>query len=1244
MALTTRRPARTSGRATAFDAAWIALLAYVPFFLSSPGKLTSDTKQYLYLDPGRYLSEAAYLWNTQLGAGTVPHQQIGYLFPMGPYYWLTSTLGVPDWIAQRLWLGTISFLAALGVRWLLLRLGTGRVGACAGALVYMLTPYQLAFTARISAILLPWAALPWLVGLTMRAVRRGGWRDPALIALILMTAGSVNASALLLVCVAPAIWLIMELVRGWDAAKRAVGATLRIALLGVGASLWWIEGLRVQGAYGLPVLQLTENVQTVSVSSSPGDLLRGLGNWFFYGRDQLGYSLDQASWYVSNHLVIVITYAVPALALVAAALTRWRHRTYFGLLIVVGTVIGVGAWPFAHPSAYGRAWNWFATNSAVGLAFRNSARIVPIIVLGIAALLAAAVASMRDRRIRLLAGGVVAAVALAALYPVWRTGYLSTSVLRPASIPTYWDQAASAMSRDGNSTRVLEIPGADFAAYTWGNTIDPVTPGLTSRGYLSREVLPFGSPQSVNLLDAFDRRIQLGVFEPSSLAPIARLFGAGTVSLRSDLQPTRFDTPDPNALWRQLTQPLAPGVGPPRTFGPTTNPPPVALFPVLRPVPIVHATPTTGPVVVSGDGDGVVDSAAAGLLDGREQLFEQASLGNAQLTRELAGGADLVMTDSNRRRIQSWFSSIRNTKGPTERAGETFKDPAGYDYRLRLFPHETDDDRTVVEQVGGQVSAAGGGGSARPEDRAVYAFDGDTRTSWRVGGANPAGQKIHLHLAKPVTVDHVTLVQPLDGPRDRVLTKVRLTFERGAPVDVDLGPSSLTKAGQVVHFSRRSVRDLTVELRATTKPPFDPANANAVGFAEIGIDHVHVYEVVRLPLDTARDIGTRASGHSLAVVLSRVRQDPAAVGRQDDELDLDRRFVLPDARTFGFTGTARLNPNAPAAARASAPSLIGAGCRSDLMTLDGKPFPVRITGTPAQARSGLTLVSCDGTVSLSKGSHTLLTRRGLDTGIDIDRVVLTSDTAGKASAVRPLGAQIGRSSARLTVESSHPTSARVSATTDGKPFWFVFGQSENSGWHAKVDGKDLGPPTTVEGYANGWLVTPQRAGKITISLSWTPQRSVWIAIGISIAFVLLCMGILVFAALRRRPGLAIADAPIAVRFWEDWQTRGARWPAAIGLAVAAGTVAGVFSRPWIGVATFAATLVALELARTRWVLTLGAPIILAVSRVARRPELGWLALALFATDLLVSAWRRHAERDDLDESVVRDRPSGGGTE
>ena len=52
-------------------------------------------------------------------------------------------------------------------------------------------------------------------------------------------------------------------------------------------------------------------------------------------------------------------------------------------------------------------------------------------------------------------------------------------------------------------------------------------------------------------------------------------------------------------------------------------------------------------------------------------------------------------------------------------------------------------------------------------------------------------------------------------------------------------------------------------------------------------------------------------GHALAVVLSRLRQETGADARQDEETTLDRRFVLPDARTFAVSGTVRVDPNAP---------------------------------------------------------------------------------------------------------------------------------------------------------------------------------------------------------------------------------------------------------------------------------------------------------------------------------------------
>jgi arabinofuranan 3-O-arabinosyltransferase len=1384
-------PPRVGERHSRLELLAFALLAYVPFLLSSPGRVTADTKQYLYLDPDRLLDRAPYLWDQHVGFGTVSHQIIGYLFPMGPYFWLTEHLGVPTWIAQRLWLGTIALAAALGARWLFRMLGVSRAGAIAGALVYMLTPYQLAFTARISVLLLAWAGLPWLVGLTMRAVRRGGWRDPALFALVVLTVGSVNASSLLFVCIGPALWLVVDACRGREAFGAAARAALRIGVLAAGVSLWWAIGLRTQGTYGLPVLQLTETLRTVAADSDPTDILRGIGNWFFYGRDRLGFSIDQASSYAHDLFTQVASWAVPVVALALAAIVRWRHRAYFMLLVLVGAVVSIGAWPYDDPSPYGAAFKWFS-DTAAGLALRNTPRAVPLLVLGLAGLIAAGVAALAPRLGNVWPTVVVGALVAAAFVPVWSNGYLSSHLDRPEDVPDYWTEAIAALSRVGNDTRVLEIPGSDFAAYRWGDTIEPITPGLTDRPYVARETLPTGSAPSVNLLVALDHRLQDASFEPDALAAYARLTNIGTVVLRSDLEYERFDTPKPRDTWRLLTEPLATGLGEPEGFGngernrasssvpaidsrqlamPTdaADPPQVALFAVRDAIPIVHSAPTEQPVLLAGDGEGIVDAAAAGIIDGRALVLESGALTEEQLQQQLRRQADLVLTDSNRRRNQQFFSGVRDNSGYTERAGQ---DSSDAEFRLDPFPQSDDVARSVVEQHGGTVDASG---YVTPSDRPAKAFDGDTRTAWLVNG-HVAGQHVTVRSDHDQTVDHVTLQQWPTGPADRSIAEVKLTFDQGEPVTALLDASSFAPGGQTISFPSRTARQVEVEISGVNVPT--GTSTNGVGFTEIGFGDTHIRETVRLPLDLGRKAAAAADGHRLDVVLTRLRNDPAA--RLDEELDLDRRFVLPDARSFLVSGTARVEPNAPdqiiddalgttapgtqftssshlygdAEARASrafdgdpdtawtprrgtspgqwvqaslpaaatvdqmqltvvadklhsvptkvtlfadgvavrtlqlpfiergpvgtrrtvdvrfdpvtakelqlriedlsprntvpgpglgpallpvsiaevgmaqvptpaAPTMVDRGCRDDLVQVDGRPFPVEIRGARSDARRGLDVVACDPSLALDAGSNTLTTAEGLATGWNVDRVVLSSDTAGEPTAITPAGAPVSESGARVQVTDSTADSFHLRIRTDGTPFWLVLGQSHNDGWEATAAGKDLGSPTLVNGFANGWQVRPGRAGTIDVVLRWTPQRLVWVGLVISVLAALACIALVFWRGRRVRPiaGPALADAPV----WAS-PSRFAGADPGLGACVAAAAVAGVVaalvSRWWIGVLVAAASVVASRVTRGRLVFAAGAPIALALGALIDVPELGWVALGLLVGDLVTGWWWR----------------------
>jgi hypothetical protein len=57
-------------------------------------------------------------------------------------------------------------------------------------------------------------------------------------------------------------------------------------------------------------------------------------------------------------------------------------------------------------------------------------------------------------------------------------------------------------ARRQGSTR-LEVPGADFGSYRWGQT-DPITPGLIDRPYVAGDSVRFTA--SANLLNALTRR------------------------------------------------------------------------------------------------------------------------------------------------------------------------------------------------------------------------------------------------------------------------------------------------------------------------------------------------------------------------------------------------------------------------------------------------------------------------------------------------------------------------------------------------------------------------------------------------------------------------------------------------------------------------------------------------------------------------------------------------------------------
>ena len=286
-----------------------------------------------------------------------------------------------------------------------------------------------------------------------------------------------------------------------------------------------------------------------------------------------------------------------------------------------------------------------------------------------------------------------------------------------------------------------------------------------------------------------------------------------------------------------------------------------------------------------------------------------------RIDRALDDGAVLVLTDSNRRRARRW-GTVRENSGYTERAGEEPLEEDPGDNRLPVFTDAGDDAYTVARHVGVQSVAASGYGNPvtyTPEHRAAHALDGDTRTAWRVAAFSPVqGERLRIDFDGPVTTNRINLVQPLNGPRNRWITRLKLRFDGDDSTVVDLTDQSRQAHGQTVTFPTRTFRqlELVVDDDNIGKRPAYGA-LSAVGFAEVRIPGVRMQEILRLPTDLLAAAGERSAGHPLTVLLARARSNPAEPVRSDEEIRMIRAFELPTARSFRVAGTARLSADAP---------------------------------------------------------------------------------------------------------------------------------------------------------------------------------------------------------------------------------------------------------------------------------------------------------------------------------------------
>ncbi|MFE0358406.1 alpha-(1-_3)-arabinofuranosyltransferase family protein [Streptomyces nigra] len=877
---------------------WAVVFAL--FLAVRPGRQTFDTKLGVTTDPGRFLGDLGQLWHDQGGFGGLQDQYAGYLWPMLPFHWLADTVGLPVWLAERLWMSLIVSVAFWGALRLAERLRVGNGGSrLVAATAYALWPVFTVVVGSTSAAALPGAFLPWV--LLPLADERYSARVAALrSALVVPFMGGVNAASTLASLLPAALYLLSR--PPGPRRRKLIAWWVPGVLL---ATAWWVIPLLLLGTYGENFLPYVESSQTTTDTMAATEALRGAGNWVAYLH--FGEAWLPAGWTVASAAVVIVCSALAAgLGLAGLARRDMPERRWLVLtaLTVVPVLLAGYGGAFGAPF-HGVVQDWLDGGLAP---FRNVYKfqtgLALALVLGLAHLagVAAQARGARPVRGRRFAPLAVAVLVLPGL--IWP--YLNGSILNPGSfkeIPAYWRATADWMEKYSPDARVLVAPATAHGIHTWGTTIDQPLDVVAASRWAQRDYVPFGTPGNRRAMDAVEQALMTGSQVPG-LADFLGRAGIHYVVVRNDLDPDQIGAVPTTTVKRTLEQSgyeRVTGFGPVMTGGRIAPDTPLqveGLYARQRAVEIYRPTgadvprphqagllPVASAAVVSGGPEALLPLASQ--LRGRAAVLtgdRHPGLGSPQVrvTGDGMRRADTRFGLVNANTSYTYTADERNAPGASQDAGEQ---------PHQILPVTGPAHQTVAQLRGARAVTASSYGNwlfHLPQFDPVNAFDGDPGTAWAEGSAGSAdGEWLRIAFAggaydMPSSFEVAPL--PQDGVR-AAPTRVRVETEKGTRDSV-LRPDGSAQSVKAPAGATRWMK-LTITDSVSRR-----AGLTGAGFSEISLPDVQVTRLLRLPTDAGN-----SSADAEIVSLSRAA-DPTGLSATGTEAGLHRRFTTATAGTY----------------------------------------------------------------------------------------------------------------------------------------------------------------------------------------------------------------------------------------------------------------------------------------------------------------------------------------------------------
>lgn len=913
-----RLPRRDAARAGALGAG-LLLLAVAATLSSGWARYIGDNRFEQYWAPARRLARSFTTWDGSRGLGRVREDfWPGATAPVA----ILRALGLPPWLAELLWHGLLIAAAGFGVV-LLLRAVRPRVGweHLMAGLCYSFGPYSATFLIP-SNLYLGYVLAPWLVLCTwngLHAVGRDRWAWAGGFALLVFAGGNTDPPGVLFagipVLLTGAYLVVVERILP---ARRALAWAACTAALCVAVSAAALTKVWIAADTFTQRLGDTESPQIANLASSWAESWRGMGFWLSYFREDGALSRPQGEVLFSSWWVVLATFVPPVVAIAVVWLSRWRPRLLFAAMALAALVVMVGAHPVGDPHPFGEALLWAYDRFTLVSAFRGAYKAGAGLALGVAVLFGVAVAGAARR-----AGGrapmlglvpvVLAVLVLAVGAAPFTTGRLyDRDRALAGDVPDYWIEAIDAVDRLPGEGRVLVLPPSTRTQYRWGWVGDDIFDALMERPHAIDTAVPLSTPEAADLLAALSGGVNDDAYTEGSLPAAARRLGIRYVVLRNDLDWRSMGRPRPAELQSLRADP---GLRFVRSFGAngenTTAPqdesvpaqqerslPPVEVYEVIGAGPGLRATTPQPPVLVSGDGQGWTQLAELGLLDGTGPVRYTGSLAADEARAALDDGAEVVVTDSNRRRL-TVVSGFEADSSRTLAVGEDLDRPA-----RPLFDHEGSES---VARFGGAetISASGNERTVagyQPWFRPANAFDGDPATVWVTPRLeDPVGRSLVVQLDEPTEISEITVADTREVRPGGRVERLQVELSDGTVEVVTLdetghGAVSLDEPSEVT-----SVRLRLIQVSGNV--------VDGVGLAEVDLG-VDLVEHVQLPDDLLRaadqdpELATALVDAGITYSFARSIGD----GPLPEERALRRWFRTAGDREYVLAGQVGLSP------------------------------------------------------------------------------------------------------------------------------------------------------------------------------------------------------------------------------------------------------------------------------------------------------------------------------------------------